>query len=187
MSSSSRSHTDTRFDASDLSVRLAHPREIGWMLHKHYLDKWPAVSTALIALCRRDVPVGCIVFAEAPRETSRRYGGHTWELARLWVRDEEPRNTESWFIARAVKLIRHHRTDIRFLVSYADPSAGHRGTIYRAANWCPDGFTDEERQTPRFDYEANGVRYSRKSHVPTGCKVSRVPRVSKARFVLELT
>lgn len=170
----------------DLTVRFAHPKEIGWMLNEHYLGKWPAVSTALIALCRNEVPVGCIVFAIPPRETSVRYGRTTWELARLWVDDSEGRNTESWFIARAVKMIRRHCPEVETLVSYADPSVGHRGTIYRASNWIYDGSTDDERGTPRFDYLCDGKRYSRKAHLPNGVAYTRVPRVSKARFVLHL-
>ena len=177
---------DYSFDAHDLSVRFAHPREIGWMLHRHYLGKWPGVATALVALCRCDRPVGCIVFAEAPRETSKRYGGFTWELARLWVDDAEPRNTESWFIARAVRLVRRNCPKVKFLVSYADPSVGHQGIVYRASNWRYDGHSDADRKTPRFDYVCNGKRYSRRAHVPTGLPVERVPRVSKARYVLPL-
>lgn len=182
-------NTTTRewtFDAAALSVRAAHPHEIGWMLHEHYLDKWPAVSTAVVALCRNDVPVGCIVFAVPPRETIKRYGGETWELARLWVADSEPANTESWFIARAVKLVRRLCPTIRFLVSYADPSVGHIGTIYKAANWRYDGATDAERKTPRFDYTCDGRHYSRRSHLPPGRPFERVPRVSKPRYVLDL-
>jgi hypothetical protein len=174
------------FDPTGLSVRLAHPREIGWMIHEHDLDKWPAVSTALIALCRDDRPVGCIVFAVPPRETIKRYGAETWELARLWVDDSEPHNTESWFIARAVKLVRRTCPKIRYLVSYADPSVGHVGTIYKASNWRYDGHTDAERKTPRFDYLCDGTHYSRRSHLPAGRPYERVSRVSEARYVLEL-
>lgn len=184
--SGQRSAADTRFDPSALTVRVAHPREIGWMIHRHYLGKWPGVSTALFALCRDGVPVGCVVFAEPPRETERRYGCKTWELARLWVDDSEPRNTESWFLARVVALVRRLCPTVRCLVSYADPSVGHQGTIYRAANWQEDGHTDAERKTPRFDYEAEGKRYSRAAHIPAGVVAERVPRVSKARYVLRL-
>ena len=169
-----------------LSVRPAHPREVAWMVRRHYLHKWPAVATAIIALCRDDRPVGCVIFAEAPRETSIRYGGKTWELARLWVDDAEPRNTESWFLARAVRLVRRLCPSVVCLVSYADPSVGHVGTVYRAANWTPDGNTDAERKTPRFDYIAGGKRYQRRSQVPSGVAVERVPRVSKARYRLAL-
>lgn len=186
MSATATALTETTFDAAPLSVRPAHPHEVGWMLHLHYLDKWPAVSTAIFALCRDDVAVGCIVFAVPPRETIKRYGGETWELARLWVHDDEPHNTESWFIARAAKLVRRLCPSVRFLVSYADPSAGHVGTIYKAANWRFDGYTDEGRKTPRFDYLCNGQHYSRRSHLPDGAEFIRIPRVSKSRYVLDL-
>ena len=75
------------------------------------------------------------------------------------------------------------------LVSYADPSVGHSGTIYRAANWVQDGRTDQERKTPRFDYAdaITGKKYSRKGHVPNGIEIKRIPRVSKNRFIYQLS
>jgi hypothetical protein len=169
-----------------LSVREADRVEVDWMIQRHYLGKWPGVTVATLALCRDEEPVGVIVFSFPPPETFVRYGGLTWELGRLWVADSEPRNTESWFIARAVRYVKRHHRDVRALVSYADPSVGHSGTIYRAANWIEDGRTDEERLTPRYDYEANGRRFSRRSHVPEGMNADRVPRVSKHRFWLPL-
>jgi hypothetical protein len=173
-------------DVDRLSVRRAERFEVQAMIDAHYLHKWHGVVVATIALCRDDVAVGVAVFALPPRETAKRYGGATWELARLWVHDDEPRNTETWFLARAVRLIRRERPDVRYLVSYADPSVGHVGTVYRAANWRADGRTDEERKTPRFDYECDGKRYSRRAHVPVDRPIVRVPRVSKARYVLAL-
>ena len=77
-----------------------------------------------------------------------RDGGETWELARLWLEDSVPQNAETWLIAKAVKYIRQNLPAVKVLVSYADPSAGHRGTIYKAANWIADGRTDQERKTP---------------------------------------
>jgi len=77
---------------------------------------------------------------------------------------------------------------VKVLVSYADPSAGHAGVIYRAANWTPDGRTDDERKTPRADYAdaVTGKLYSRRGHVPAGVTIKRVARVSKHRFVYRL-
>lgn len=169
-----------------LSVRSATRAEVDWMVRRHYLGKWPGVVVMTLALCRNDVPVGCLIFALPPAQTYKRYGGLTWELARLWVDDAEPRNTESWFISRAVKTVRRERPDVVALVSYADPSAGHAGTIYKAANWTADGRTDQERKTPRFDYESGGKRYSRRGHIPEGQDFVRVPRVSKWRYYYRL-
>ena len=142
----------------------------------------------VLGLRRSGTLLGMIVFALPPRETMKRYGGETWELARLWIDDSVPKNAETYVIGRAVRYIRRHRPEIVALVSYADPSAGHAGTIYRAANWTPDGRTDQERKTPRFDYAdaATGKRYSRRGHVPENVIIQRVPRVSKHRFIYRL-
>lgn len=70
----------------------------------------------------------------------------------------------------------------------ADPSAGHTGTIYRAANWRQDGMTDDERKSPRCDYVdlRTGKKYGRRGNMPPDAVVVRKPRVSKYRFMLAL-
>lgn len=166
--------------------------EVSQMIEcEHYLRRWPGVVMCTLAMriaaercgLKYDRSVGVLVFALPPRETSKRYGGVTWELARLWIDDEMPRNSESWFISQAVRHVRQCHPEVECLVSYADPSAGHQGTIYRAANWIQDGRTDMGRKTPRCDYFVDGKKYSRKAHVPEGATAIRLPRVSKNRFV----
>lgn len=159
------------------------------LIRRHYLEKWPGVCVLILGMrCGLDL-LGIIVFSLPPAETSKRYGGITWELARLWVDDGVPKNGETWLIGKAVRHIIRHRPDVCALVSYADPSAGHRGTIYRAANWQEDGRTDGERASARSDYvdARTGKKYSRRSHVPQCVEIVRVPRVSKWRFVYRLS
>jgi hypothetical protein len=129
-----------------------------------------------------------IVFALPPREVHKRYGGTTWELARLYLLDSLPANAETYVIGAALRYIRNERPEVRFIVSYADPSVNHSGTIYRAANFRSDGRTDDERKTPRFDYidAVTGKHYSRRGHVPDGTVLTRKPRVSKFRYVRAL-
>lgn len=151
----------------------------------HYLRKRPAIVLACFIMTVNGSPVGCAIYSAPPRECDRRYGGKTWELARLYLLDEIPRNAETWLISESIRHIRRNRPDVEFLVSYADPSAGHSGTIYRASNWNPDGRTDEGRKTPRCDYvdTRTGKKYGRRGNVPEGATLARVPRVSKWRFV----
>jgi hypothetical protein len=158
------------------------------MIKRHYIGKWPGVCVLVLIMRRRSDALGVVVFALPPRETSKRYGGETWELARLWLDDAVPQNGETWLIARAIRYIRQHHPSVAMLVSYADPSAGHAGTIYKAANWKSDGRTDDERKTPRADYVCvkTGKRYSRRGHVPPEVIIRRVARVSKHRFVYRL-
>jgi len=87
-----------------------------------------------------------------------------------------------------VRYIKQHHRDVKYLLSYADPSAGHRGTIYQAANWKADGKTDDERKSPRCDYydDRTGQKYGRRGNMPTDAVIVRKPRVSKWRYVLAL-
>lgn len=162
--------------------------DVDHMIKWHYIGKWPGVCTLILALVMEEHAVGVIVFALPPRETAKRYGGVAWELARLWLMDDVPQNAETFLISRAVRYIKRYHKEVCALVSYADPSVGHSGVIYKAANWTADGRTDQERKMPRFDYAdaATGKHYSRRGHVPNNVTIVRVPRVSKWRFVLQL-
>jgi len=158
------------------------------MIKAHYLKKWPGVTVLILQMLQYGLPIGVIVFAIPPRETIKRYGGETWELARLWIADHVPQNAETYLISQAIKYIRKHHQVVKTLVSYADPSVGHAGTVYKAANWIADGRTDDDRKSPRNDYAdaATGKKYSRRSQVPPGIEIKRVPRVSKHRFIYRL-
>lgn len=81
-----------------------------------------------------------------------------WELSRLWAPDGHDRNLLTQAISRAVKIIISlEHPDA--LVSYADPNAGHKGGVYRAASWLYHGTSDEVRT-----YRApNGVMVSRRA------------------------
>jgi hypothetical protein len=158
------------------------------MVRNHYIGKWPSICVLSLALRRNGRALGVVVFSLPPRETAKRYGGETWELARLWIDDSVPQNGETYLIGRAVRYIKRNHPTVKVLVSYADPSAGHVGTIYKAANWKADGRTDAERKSPRSDYVdvLTGLKYSRRSRVPEGAVLKRVPRVSKYRFIYHI-
>ena len=180
-----------KFDASwrkESSVEPCRIAAVDRFICAHYLGKRPAIVLASFAVTCRNLLVGCVVYSAPPREASVRYGGKTWELARLYMLDEVPNNAETWAIARTVRYIQINHRDVKFLLSYADPSAGHSGTIYRAANWTADGMTDDERKTPRCDYydSRTGKKYGRRGNMPLDAVVERRPRVSKFRFVYPL-
>lgn len=189
MSHTVRHKPEFRFNAEWRARSVVAPcsvSSVSEFMQRHYLRKRPAVVVACFMLLIDGMARGCAVYALPPKQTAVRYGGMTWELARLFIDDEVPANAETFLIAATVKAIRKAHPSVKMLVSYADPSAGHAGTIYKAANWKADGRTDQERKTPRFDYAANGRRYSRRAHVPVGAVVERIPRVSKHRFVMVL-
>jgi hypothetical protein len=96
------------------------------------------------------------------------------ELNRLWVDDVLGRNTESWFLKRALEWLPPF-----VVVSYADTAHGHNGYVYRASNFDYAGVTDMDRKTPRFDYVTPGKHSrdtTRNGTMETAEKVRRMPK-----------
>tara|TARA_R110000796_G_C14337175_1_gene409874 strand:+ start:47 stop:631 length:585 start_codon:yes stop_codon:yes gene_type:complete len=56
------------------------------------------------------------------------------ELRRLCCIDDTPKNTESYFIGRALRLLKQNWGE-GCVVSYADKEHGHSGIIYKASNF----------------------------------------------------
>lgn len=145
----------------------------------HYLHRAPTISYAF-GLFDQERLLGVVTFG-VPASRAVQKGACpsdpnlVLELNRLWVSDEAPKNTESWFVSRALKLL-----PPRIVVSYADTAAGHVGYIYRALNFFYAGWTDMDRKTPRFDYIVPG-KHSREAFrggvAQYTSKVRREPKV----------
>lgn len=78
-------------------------------------------------------------------------------LTRLWIADDLPKNSESRVIGVVLRSLKRN-TNLKFLVSYADPSQGHVGTIYQATGWVYTGLSDA---TPLYDIGDGVPRHSR--------------------------
>jgi hypothetical protein len=52
------------------------------------------------------------------------------------------KNFASWFLSRCVRSAFDSDSSLKCLVSFADPTYGHSGTIYKAANWTLKGKTN---------------------------------------------
>jgi len=60
--------------------------------------------------------------------------GDVIELRRLCCVDDTPKNAESFFIGRSLRLLKADWAG-SIVVSYADKEFGHQGTIYKASNF----------------------------------------------------
>ena len=78
-------------------------------------------------------------------------------LTRLWLSDALPCNSESHIISIVLRNLAR-RTDLKFVVSYADPGAGHVGTIYQANSWL---YTGLSKATPLYDLGDGVLHHSR--------------------------
>ena len=114
-------------------------------------------------------------------------------LTRLWLSDELPANSESRVIGIVLRSLRGH-SGLKFVVSYADPSAGHIGTIYQAGGWL---YTGLSQTTPLFDLGDGVTRHSRTFSsihgtrsagylAGQGIDVKAIPQQRKHRYVVFL-
>lgn len=56
------------------------------------------------------------------------------EFDRMWLSDEMPRFSESQVISLLMSYLKQVYPRIKFVITYADSTAGNKGTIYRATN-----------------------------------------------------
>lgn len=149
------------------------------VIEKHYMHRRPPISFAFGAVVDGEIK-GVITFG-TPASNHMLQGacpeapGDVIELNRMWCCDSLPKNTESWFLAKALALM-----PPKIVLSYADTKEGHMGYVYRAANFYYAGWTDMERKTARFDYVTPGMHTRdafRKGERRFTEKVRRKPKV----------
>lgn len=84
------------------------------------------------------------------------------ELHRLHILDVTPKNAESYFIARCLKLLKKDKPEIKAVLSFSDRTEGHDGTIYKATNAYRVGSTG----SATFFIDADGrLRHPRQNGV----------------------
>ena len=148
----SRAHWSARralFDPAAHSVaEIPESVAKAFVIAHHYSGTYPAARFR-VGLFREKELVGVAVFSvPASQKVIPRYvdiDPHDGvELGRLVLLDQCEYNAETWFIARAFKLLRD-KLGVRFCLSYSDPyerrdasgrvvKRGHIGQIYQALN-----------------------------------------------------
>lgn len=111
----------------------------------HYVGKTGRRGHTLGAFLN-DKLIACATISSITRNEIAEKQGMTPATVRELVRfcihpDFHKPNFGSWFLARAVKEYIGLNQDIKMLVSFADTTQGHTGSIYKAANWVYDGDT----------------------------------------------
>lgn len=160
----------------------------------HYLHSMPGGTKLAFGAFSGGRLMGALTFGAGPYLAHALVEGATREdclvLTRLWLSDELPRNSESRTIGIAVRALRRE-TNIKFLLSYADPSEGHLGTIYQATGWLYVGLSSA---TPLYDIGDGVACHSRSlahdygSHslrhfAEHGIEVKTIPQSPKHKYV----
>ena len=111
---------------------------------------------------------------------------HVTELHRLHILDCTPKNTESWFISRCLKLLKTSKPIIWGVLSFSDTTVGHTGVIYKATNAyrigqsSPAMFYLDENGRLRHPHQC-GVNITRKMALEKGWTLEK--RMSKNRYL----
>ena len=133
----------------------------GVITRNHYLHSMPGGTKLTFGVFAAGRLLGAVSLGVGPINVHRLVAGATRDdclvLTRLWLDDVLPRNSESRVLGVLVRALRRS-TRVRFLASYADPAAGHLGTVYQAAGWLYTGVSEAQ---PRMDLGDGVARHLR--------------------------
>lgn len=128
---------------AQINLRRAQPSESRelreWIKARHYSQGAPPCYTVALEFMSGSERIGAMLL---DRPTSRTFDAdRVLELTRMYFVDEAPTNTESRGLAMMRRFVRTWLPNIRLLLAYSDPAAGHSGTVYEADGWAPFGMT----------------------------------------------
>ena len=159
----------TAINPADYAVDIIRSEKVtaGFLAEHHYLGTLP-VSRLACGLYRngrggQSDLVGVAVFTQPVNNASVRLRtgltdpNSAFDLGRLVLLDDVPGNGESWFVARAMKLLRAEKPDVEAVIAYSDPIRqelpdgrvilpGHIGFVYQALSASYTGRTQARRR-----------------------------------------
>ena len=178
-----------------LTVRpISHRAAKELLVRNHYLHTMPGGTKLAFGIFSGKHLMGAATLGVGPFNAHRLVSGATHVdcicLTRLWLADDLPKNSESRMLAVILRSLARD-TSVKFVVTYADPSAGHLGTIYQAGNWTYTGVSGpsvlydlgdgvgRHSRTFGHSYGTRSLRYLRRQ----GTQVSPIERPGKHRYL----
>lgn len=98
---------------------------------RHYLGKIALGCKYTVVLSVNGIIKGVAQYGEPVGTKVKAKYNVDLELKRFVLSPSCPKNTGSWFMAKAYKLLPKRSV----VISYADPSQGHEGVLYKACNY----------------------------------------------------
>ena len=178
-----------------LAVRpISHRAAKELLVRNHYLHTMPGGTKLAFGVFNNDRLMGTVTLGVGPFNAHRLVSGATHGdcicLTRLWLDDGLPKNSESRVLAVILRSLGRD-TSVKFVVTYADPSAGHLGTIYQAGGWLYTGVSEpsvlydlgdgvgRHSRTLGHALGTRSLRYLRRH----GARVSPIERPGKHRYL----
>lgn len=158
--------------------RIENKESLDFILNKHYAQRKPSISYAFGLFIEGKLN-GVLTIGKPASNAlcegvlGKEYKEKVYELNRLVINENLPKNTLSFFVGKALKML---KDEDLILISYADEAMNHHGYIYQATNWIYTGKTKDRTDK----YTPNG-KHSR--HYTDEYKHLRKYRSSKYRYV----
>ncbi len=129
-------------------------------LNWHYAACVPCTKRAMLGVWERGSFRGAVIFSpgtncHAPQEFSISFAEYC-ELTRVALTSHV--TPVSKIVAICISVLRKTSPGLRLIASYANPEAGHVGSIYQAMNWLYIGMSDKQS-----DYMFYGKRIHKKT------------------------
>jgi len=162
--------------------------------HYHYLHSFPAGTKLTFGVFYQTRLLGAMTLGVGPTHAHslvrQAIPADCMTLTRLWLADELPKNSETFVMGIVLRALRKY-SDLKFILSYADPSRGHLGIIYQASGWL---YTGLSHAMPLYDIGDGVSRHSRslshafgshsiKHFAKHGVKVKLVSQSAKHRYI----
>lgn len=148
----------------DLKVSPCELSEIKVFIEKHHYSK--SINGVKCSYCfkveHNNTLVGAVLYGMMSTTAWKKFGvneSDVLELRRLVLVDDAPKNSESRVISKTLKWIKKNARYVHIVVSYADPTYGHTGVVYRASNFEYVGKSAKDKGYE--DIETGKVYHSR--------------------------
>lgn len=137
------------FDLKTISYKIIDFKEAELFISKYHYAGRVGRSGVNLGFYIRDELIAVIVYSQPVRQETATKQGYKFkevlELSRLAIHPSyQKKNLASHIIARSIKTVKELRPEIKLLVSFADSTHNHSGTIYKASNWKLDGIVSPD-------------------------------------------
>lgn len=149
-----------------------------FILELHYAKRMPSVSFAFGVFDGNSL-LGILTIGKPASNAlcigvcGKEYSSKVYELNRLCLLDNTPKNLASQLISYALKSLKPLNL---IIVSYADTAINHTGYIYQASNFLYTGMT--KKRTDKFTNGKHSRHYDKEAK-----EVYRVVRSAKHRYI----
>lgn len=159
--------------------RIGYEETKHMILKLHYAQRMPSISYAFGLFDKNELIGVCTFGKPASNQLTegvcgKEYKEKVYELNRLILVDDLPRNTASFFVSKCLKKLKH--LDL-IIVSYSDLGMNHNGYVYQACNFMFTGKT--KQRTDKFSGVGKHSRHYDKNEKEKYRKV----RTSKNRYI----